>query len=91
MKCLVLLVLLAAACFGQGPTTVQQSQTRLDAATIVGTSVTSAATITITVAGGQFFEGARGGVFHQLRRFTCGAVDDFISQRRGVAAPRAAD
>ena len=50
-----LLCLVASLTFAQGPTNVQQSAQRLDAATTVGTSATSAATITITVPANQYF------------------------------------
>lgn len=55
-KTLLALALLPALCgaaFGQA--LVQQSSQRLDAATVVGTSKTSAATITIPAVSGQFF------------------------------------
>lgn len=55
-KILLALAFLPALCglaFGQA--LVQQSPTRFDAATVVGTSKTSAATITIAAVNGQYF------------------------------------
>ena len=50
---LLALPLLCSLAFGQAA--VQQSSTRLDAANVVGTSKTSAATITIAAVSGQYF------------------------------------